>query len=95
MFILRPLIVCVCVWKVAGVISSIIVLITVLKIGPLFEDLPKVTLSFLSHFLLMIAIPPGSFRAGEVISMCDFIRFFVCSSGRLIHNRVCEFERNV
>lgn len=83
-----------CVWKVAGVISSIIVLITVLKIGPLFEDLPKVTLSFLSHFLLMIAIPPGSFRAGEVMGMRDF-SVCVCSSGRLIHNRVCELERNV
>ncbi|XP_019205286.1 solute carrier family 26 member 6 isoform X3 [Oreochromis niloticus] len=31
--------------QVAGVISSIIVLITVLKIGPLFEDLPKAVLS--------------------------------------------------
>nr|XP_019951741.1 PREDICTED: solute carrier family 26 member 6-like [Paralichthys olivaceus] len=31
--------------QVAGVISSIIVLITVLKIGPLFEDLPKAILA--------------------------------------------------
>ncbi len=56
MFNLRPFIVqyvCVCVcFQVAGLISSIIVLITVLKIGSLFEDLPKVTLSpapFLSN----------------------------------------------
>ncbi|XP_072222571.1 solute carrier family 26 member 6-like [Leuresthes tenuis] len=31
--------------QVAGVISSVIVLVTVLKIGSLFEDLPKVTFS--------------------------------------------------
>lgn len=31
--------------QVAGVVSSVIVLITVLKLGPLFEDLPKVTLA--------------------------------------------------
>lgn len=37
---------CVCMFcQVAGVISSVIVLITVLKLGPLFEDLPKVKLS--------------------------------------------------
>lgn len=29
-------------FQLAGVVSSIIVLITVLKLGPLFEDLPKV-----------------------------------------------------
>lgn len=42
--------------QVAGVVSSVIVLITVLKLGPLFEDLPKVMLSipFLSsdHYLI-------------------------------------------
>lgn len=38
-------------YQVAGVISSIIVLIVVLKLGSLFEDLPKVTLS----------LPPVSF----------------------------------
>lgn len=42
--------------QVAGVISSIIVLITVLKLGPLFEDLPKVTI-FLSP-LLTLSNPP-------------------------------------
>lgn len=44
---------CVCVFcQVAGLVSSIIVLITILKIGSLFEDLPKVTLppaQFLSN----------------------------------------------
>lgn len=33
-------------FQLAGVVSSIIVLVTVLKMGPLFEDLPKVTVSF-------------------------------------------------
>ena len=51
----RPIVqlcVCVCVCcQVAGVISSVIVLITILKIGSLFEDLPKVTLSLQSIFV--------------------------------------------
>ena len=43
--------------QVAGVISSVIVLITILKIGALFEDLPKVTLSL---SFPMISISLGS-----------------------------------
>lgn len=51
--------VCVCMFcQIAGVISSVIVLITVLKLGPLFEDLPKVTLS----------LPPATF-----LSNCQYL----------------------
>nr|XP_046252499.1 solute carrier family 26 member 6-like isoform X1 [Scatophagus argus] len=45
--------------QVAGVISSVIVLITILKIGSLFEDLPKVTISLQCHFFLKFGISLG------------------------------------
>lgn len=48
--------------QVAGLISSIIVFIAILKVGSLFEDLPKVTLYLLYHFvpfLTKIGVSPS------------------------------------
>lgn len=71
-------------YQVAGVISSIIVLITVLKIGSLFQDLPKVTLlSALTHCL------PGIWLHPKQIHLC------MLSLGCPIHNCVCEPKGNV
>lgn len=54
------------------------------------------THSFLNHFSLMITISPGSSSNSKVMGMCwTHSCVCVCSSGRLVHNRVCEFERNV
>lgn len=50
-FIFAAHIHCICVFcQVAGIVSSIILLITILKIGSLFEDLPKVP--FLNDHLI-------------------------------------------
>ena len=44
--------------QVAGVISSLVILVTILKIGELFHDLPKVQLSPPSFHLKSLTYVP-------------------------------------
>lgn len=76
-------------FQVAGVVSSIIVLITVWKLGPLFEDLPKVILSLTP--VLVLSNCPEFWRMG----LRGNIFLCLCSSGCSIYNSVGEFKRNV
>lgn len=74
-------------FQVAGVVSSIIVLITVWKLGPLFEALPKVKLSLSSVLFLNFRNPCWAIWWN--------IFLYPCSSGCPIYNSVGELKRNV
>lgn len=54
----------------AGVASALIVLVTILKLGPLFQELPKVFVIFLLLF------PPKQSTAK--LTVCVFFCLFVC-----------------
>lgn len=75
--------------QVAGLISSVIVLVTVLKIGSLFSDLPKVTL------LIRISLCKYFLMPYKAVGSYQYNCMHFCSLGCLIHNSVCEFERHV
>lgn len=72
----------------AGVASALIVLVTILKLGPLFQELPKVLAILLLLCPTFCLHHLHFYRVNEVFSD-------VCVSGCTFVNCLCESEGNV
>lgn len=83
----------------AGVASALIVLVTILKLGPLFQELPKV-------FVIFLLLFPTK-RTTVKWRVCHFLNFphlhfhrvevfyIMCVSGCTFFDCLCKSEGNV
>lgn len=73
----------------AGVASALIVLVTILKLGPLFQELPKV---FVSLFLLLFPTKGTTVKLTVYVISFFFVSL-ICTSTELIKSfTMCVFQ---